>query len=415
MQCMPHGLSQSNDALLDHQRAPHPEKHRLTSQIPIYQCTHCHYRGGRLGIAYQGYRESAGSGFNPTNTATLGIDNHGHDVNYYITDEDLSNDIDETPPDVHFEAGMACIDCHTLFDVHGDGHLYSDTPAAVEIRCTSCHGTPEADSDLLTSRGRTLTNVEKDDNGDYWLTGKIDGIRRRVPQIARMFNLATDDQNYSAAAVEAHGRNADGFSHTESLECYTCHASWYMSCYGCHVTIDFTGSARSLVTGEEAQGRASGKRKWVEVDDLVLMINSRGRISPSQPAERFFLTVIDADGETVLDSMPRMAADGTPGMGQRAYNPHTTQRVSPFSACDRCHPKADGSNQWLVDVAAGFGSERYPHTDGNGRLWQLDAIQTREYEKLVTVGHNEPAVMRPLDQEIVERMMGVVLPADEPE
>ncbi|MCH7700106.1 MAG: hypothetical protein IID37_00330 [Planctomycetes bacterium] len=65
------------------------------------------------------------------------------------------------------------------------------------------------------------------------------------------------------------------------------------------------------------------------------------------------------------------------------------------------------------NLAAGFGSERYPPTDGHGRFWQLDAIQTNAYEPLVTVGHNEPEVMRSLDQEVVERMMGVVLPVSE--
>lgn len=401
------GLSQSGDALLDHDRPPHPIKHEITKAIPVEQCTHCHYRGGRLGIAFQGYRESGGSGFDPTNTATLGVDLHGHDVNYYITDENADNDYDETPPDVHFEAGMACIDCHTLFDIHGDGHLYSDTPAAVEIRCVSCHGTIDEKASLLTSRGRALTNVERDAEGELWLTGKLDGVKHRVPQV--FDSVDADSAHYSAAAAVAHGRDADGFSHTESLECYTCHASWLPSCYGCHVTVDYTGTARSLVTGTIEPGRATGKRKWVVTDDLVLMVDQRGLIAPSQPSERFFLTIIDEDGETVLDSMPRSGQHGAPGMGQRAYNPHTTRKQSPFSACDRCHPNADASNMDTVDVVCGFGSERYLETDGTGKVWRLDQIQTRDYEPLVTVGHNEPIEMRPLPREVVERMLSVTI------
>ena len=42
-------------------------------------------------------------------------------------------------PDIHFEAGMHCLDCHTN-DLHGDGTLYS-TRWQVKDRaqCTDCH------------------------------------------------------------------------------------------------------------------------------------------------------------------------------------------------------------------------------------------------------------------------------------
>lgn len=406
------GLSRSDDALLDHQRPPHPIRHQLTSAIPVDQCTHCHYRGGRLGISFQGYRESGGSGFDPVNTATLGQDLHGHDVNYYITDEDLANDYDETPPDIHFEKGMVCIDCHTVFDVHGDGHLYSDTSAAVEIRCETCHGTIDEEATLVTTRDRPLTNVERNDDGEIWLTSKMTGQQHKVSQVAHSLDPASS--SFSAAAAIAHGRNEDDFSHTDKLECYTCHAAWQPNCYGCHVTVDFTGTSKSLVDGAIEPGRTSGRRKWVVTDDLILMENQRGKIAPSQPAERFFLTIIDENGDTVMDSMPRQGQNGAPGMGQRAYNPHTTRRVSPFSACDRCHLTEDNSNAERVSVAVGFGSDRYVEVDGAGTPWRLDQIQTDEYEPLVTVGHSEPFEMRPLPREVVERMLGVTVePSDQ--
>ena len=62
--------------------------------------------------------------------------------NYQIfLDEDSTNDIDETPPDLHFAAGMHCADCHVGSDVHGDGRLYSTSKQQVDIRCEDCHGT----------------------------------------------------------------------------------------------------------------------------------------------------------------------------------------------------------------------------------------------------------------------------------
>ncbi len=43
--------------------------------------------------------------------------------------------------DIHLEKGMHCVDCHFKQDSHGDGKLYGEPRAAVEIDCVDCHGT----------------------------------------------------------------------------------------------------------------------------------------------------------------------------------------------------------------------------------------------------------------------------------
>jgi hypothetical protein len=43
--------------------------------------------------------------------------------------------------DIHLEKGMHCIDCHFSQDSHGNGILYNEPRAAIEITCTDCHGT----------------------------------------------------------------------------------------------------------------------------------------------------------------------------------------------------------------------------------------------------------------------------------
>lgn len=46
---------------------------------------------------------------------------------------------DGIAPDVHFEAGMHCVDCHTN-DLHGDGNAYTDRwEVAGRPSCTDCH------------------------------------------------------------------------------------------------------------------------------------------------------------------------------------------------------------------------------------------------------------------------------------
>ncbi|MEP6635901.1 MAG: hypothetical protein ABJB97_04185, partial [Acidobacteriota bacterium] len=43
--------------------------------------------------------------------------------------------------DIHLEKGMHCVDCHFRQDAHGDGSLYNEPRAAIEIGCIDCHGT----------------------------------------------------------------------------------------------------------------------------------------------------------------------------------------------------------------------------------------------------------------------------------
>ncbi|HKQ51747.1 MAG TPA: hypothetical protein VJT74_05215, partial [Pyrinomonadaceae bacterium] len=43
--------------------------------------------------------------------------------------------------DIHLEKGMHCVDCHFSQDNHGNGILYNEPRAAIEITCTDCHGT----------------------------------------------------------------------------------------------------------------------------------------------------------------------------------------------------------------------------------------------------------------------------------
>ena len=40
-------------------------------------------------------------------------------------------------------SGMHCVDCHFGQDAHGNGHIYGEVAAAIEIDCADCHGTAE--------------------------------------------------------------------------------------------------------------------------------------------------------------------------------------------------------------------------------------------------------------------------------
>ena len=52
---------------------------------------------------------------------------------------------------VHLDVGMHCVDCHFSQDSHGNGHLYGEVAAAIEIDCVDCHGTIDRYPTLFTS------------------------------------------------------------------------------------------------------------------------------------------------------------------------------------------------------------------------------------------------------------------------
>ena len=401
------GLSLSDDPMLDHDIPPHPQKHVLTSAIPNEQCVHCHYRGGRIGISYQGYREGAGPGLDGDAVEYLEKALHGHDANFYITDENLENDYDETPPDVHHEAGMHCVDCHTSHDVHGDGHLYTDTVAAIEIRCDDCHGTVDEETDMTTRLGNRLKQLERDEDGKVWLTKKLDGEKLEVKQIKQ----SVENASLSSYMHRSMGRDENGFSHMDNIACHTCHSAWMPNCYGCHVEVDMSDVQRSLIDGYSTPGRIKGSRKWVATDDLILMLDTLDRISPSMPSEKMFFTALDGNGDVVIDNQVRTGPNGEIGHGHRAFSPHTIRRWSPFMRCDRCHLiEGTHENADLVNITIGLGSDRYIETDGDGNEYRLDQIIDENYDPLVLVGHDEPAVSQPLTKEIIERMLSVEVP-----
>lgn len=50
-------------------------------------------------------------------------------------------DKEANTPDVHVAAGMACMDCHTAREMHGDGFEYNSMkdPGAMDVTCEKCH------------------------------------------------------------------------------------------------------------------------------------------------------------------------------------------------------------------------------------------------------------------------------------
>ncbi len=283
------GLSRSADAAIPKDKAGHPTRHEITTKIPAEQCVHCHNRGGRTGVSFLGMMESDGYGTPFRSDGTRQAKLHGKQYNYLQRD-------------LHMEAGVYCIDCHTLNDIHGDGNIYSKREQGVEIECTDCRGDIESYSTMKTSRGNPITHLKKQ-NEQILLRTKIHGKLRTIPQVR-----ALAERNALPAAMQIRG-------HLERLECYACHARWAPQCYGCHAKMDMGKKGYDWV--DEAKEATCGweeSRSYLRWETPVLGINSEGKVSPFATGCQAIFTQIGEDGKAVELNKVFVTADGHYGI-----------------------------------------------------------------------------------------------------
>lgn len=441
------------DITQDREELGHVLTHRFTNLVPDSQCAHCHISHLGRSLLAQGVRERS----EPEGDALIGgvnrgvedpeahepwgrenyvrhqgrLEIYGKPYPYFIVDEDSRNDIDETPPDIHTERGLGCIDCHNIREAHGDRQMLVRMDREIDVRCESCHGRPGELGDLRSDAGlafnRSTTAVgstgdnlpvfQVDRSGAVLQYGRFTRALHPVTQITRRtdpgsatFNprtrmgcelhaggastkralklavnaLATSDPMAVAATFpgltsgftfDVSGTERDG-----RLECFTCHNAWTVNCYGCHIVRDDRESYTSPLDGETRLGRVSTYGQSVMADALALGFNTRGRISPMVGTSIFF-THIDADGVRIVDAQALTTGDGIGGDGN-VHNPahhHTTRRLP--RDCDGCHPSVTGSHdEAALLTAVGFGSGRFTFTDGDGAVHRLDRLVSADYD-----------------------------------
>ncbi|RTZ75635.1 MAG: hypothetical protein DSZ00_01590 [Gammaproteobacteria bacterium] len=147
------GLYEGNDPTIDKKEKGHLLTHQIQatrkpvvktanaeySGIPVESCNHCHNRGKRIGVTYQGLMEFPyGSPWNEKGMKQPKL----HTKKYLFISDDLHHQYNQSRPG-NPKSGMLCQDCHTTIDMHGDGNIPGTTLAQVEIECQDCHGTPE--------------------------------------------------------------------------------------------------------------------------------------------------------------------------------------------------------------------------------------------------------------------------------
>jgi hypothetical protein len=327
------GRSESGDVAVPKTRTPRPLRHRLTTAIPVSQCATCHNGGSRAAMSFRGLMEAP-----PTGRQTFAYEQdlpHGHAYT-------------REPADVHFERGLACVDCHTEREMHGDGQIYRKRHYEVEIRCETCHGTPGALATGLTAQGRRLRNLfvaaTPNPLGLVTLVGKLTGRTHVVPQLA---TLRSQPPGHDAA-------------HLARTECFTCHTAWAPTCYGCHIKMDYTAYRAPVDVAFDSLSAAYSRQGWFRLTpgvrfadpEPVLGLGWRGKVVPFVPRAQPLFTYVNAAGRTEY-------AFRKLGFAHNPIVPHTVTRGS--RTCESCHdnPRALG--------LGGYPSREHPKLEAFGQ------------------------------------------------
>lgn len=372
---------------------PHPATHEIVSKAglvdtdngPVFvsglgdsACLSCHVGSNATVLQYWGLRLDPGGDVlageqypsNPQTFSTAASDARlfdpailnesfaGYEPGQILSFEDYDGDSrDDTPPDVHSEAGLVCIDCHGGADLHGgiryddgsglvespiSGRLRSRMNQAVGVTCESCHGSASsyastipcvADdgllSDCATDRlGSPLRNVTMDASGNFYLASRIDGVLHYVPQTLDLIvdngvlHPLTGGALYNPMASYAMGRAnlpgpqddgigplqadpslyANGFSHLDTMDCDACHAAWTTTCVGCHLTLVSDESPDrywfSPITGERVAVYTTEALTYSNPIWSTLVVSASGKIGAGQAGTKSWLRYTDRSGLT---------------------------------------------------------------------------------------------------------------------
>ncbi len=322
---------------------PYSESHAMTALPDNQVCGRCHNRSGRIALSYEG-KHDGNNGLVPTSDGLPGPE--------MISGMRNATSIS---PDIHFERGLDCIDCHTSRDIMGDGYAYENMFDQIEISCEDCHGSAdeppryqaiERENDealresknyprpmqqgqemVLTAKGRKYSNVFWED-GKVWLLSKRSGKLHESKVIT-----GTPEHR-----IAGHQR----------MECYSCHSRTVVQCYGCHTEYDQSQMGMDFIKGKETPGRFSETEDYRKLYPFPLALNQRGRVSPVTPGCQTFISVTDGDGNKVRDGYVAKYKGSSQLRFAPFYGHNTGTRAV---GCRECHgnPAFLGFGQHVVE------------------------------------------------------------------
>jgi hypothetical protein len=369
---------------------------------------------------------------NPTLKDTQFADYHGHGWNFRaVFKEDrkgnlldaAGNKVSRDDPkkfqkavhltSIHMEKGMQCVDCHFSQDGHGNGNLYGEVSAAIEIQCVDCHGTVDRYPTLRTSgpaapRGGSDISTLRNQDGSLrfaWRDGKLfqrsavtPGLEWRVSLVKDSVDPASTHYNPRAARAKL---MSDGWSgnwglqvapggraHRDSdMMCITCHTSWTTSCSGCHLPIEANWKTpRQHFEGGDTRNFATYNPQVARDDMFFLGRNSTPKgniIAPVRSSSALVLSSTNINREHIYVQQPPIAASGYSSQAFAPHYPHTERTVE-TKGCDDCHVSANDDNNAIMAQLLLLGTNFVNFIGYNawvGEQSGVEAVQVTEWDE----------------------------------
>ncbi len=374
---------------------------------------------------------------NPKANDTQFADYHGHGWNFRaihkkdrkgnLLDADGNIIPHDTPPeekwkravhmrDIHADYGMQCADCHFSQDSHGDGMIYGETAAAVEIECRDCHGTVDEYATLRTTGpaapvgGTDLSLLRNMDGAPRfeWRDGKLYQRLILPPfeklQVTQIKDIVTPDHpEYNAKAARAKtvaagtslawGKAAAGCERAHDTEaedgmaCYTCHSSWVTSCAGCHLPIEANWKTeRHHYEGGETRNFATYNPQVAR--DQIFQLGrhgevKKGKIVPIRSSSALVLSSTDINRNRIYVQQPPTSAAGYSSQAFAPHFPHTVRKTE-TKECEDCHISASNDNNAIMAQLLIQGTQFVNFVGYNawvGTSEAIEAVQVTEWDE----------------------------------
>jgi hypothetical protein len=283
--------------------------------------------------------------------------------------------------DIHLEKGMQCNDCHFAQDNHGNGKIYGEPRAAVEIDCIDCHGTIRNNATLITSgpaapEGGRHLDALRTPWGLRRFAWRADGalIQRSMSEENKEWEVVqTADTvtpghvHFSMKSFRAKLMMKDGnvasqmpqddehLAHANSsMTCYSCHTSWTPTCFGCH--LQMTANARKpMLHNEGLTTRNYTSYNFQVLRDDIYMLGVDGtvtghRIAPARSSCAILVSSQNANRDWLYYTQQTISAPGFSGEAFSTFVPHTV-RAKETKQCSDCHVSAaNDNNAWMAQL-----------------------------------------------------------------
>jgi hypothetical protein len=282
--------------------------------------------------------------------------------------------------DIHLEKGMQCNDCHFAQDNHGNGKVYGEPRAAVEIDCIDCHGTIRKKASLITSGpaasegGRHLNALRTpwglrrfEWRGDTVIQRSMSEENKEWEIVQTVDTVTPGNVHFSMKSMRAKLLNKDGvipsqmpsddatLAHANSsMTCYSCHTSWTPTCFGCH--LQMTANARKpMLHNEGLLTKNYTSYNFQVLRDDIYMLGVDGtvtghRVAPARSSCAVLVSSQNANREWLYYTQQTISAPGFSGQAFSTFVPHTV-RAKETKQCSDCHVSArNDNNAWMAQL-----------------------------------------------------------------